>query len=125
MRLLNGSKSKSCRKGARDMNIGREDGQGRGAFRTATAWALAAVIVLLGAANVEGAAGKPKTVAEIALYQGSDREKLLIEGAKKEGKLMFYTTHTWMAKEVPEAFEKKYPFFAELIERRHMTDLVV
>ena len=48
-------------------------------------------------------------VAQVALYQGADREKILIEGAKKEGAFMLYGSHTWyrtMAKE----FEKKYPF---------------
>ena len=55
------------------------------------------------------AANAPMTVAQVALYQGSDREKILIEGAKKEGAMMLYGSHTWyrtMAKE----FEKKYPF---------------
>ena len=49
------------------------------------------------------------SVAQVALYQGADREKILIEGAKKEGAFMLYGSHTWyrtMAKE----FEKKYPF---------------
>jgi iron(III) transport system substrate-binding protein len=55
------------------------------------------------------AANAPSTVAQIALYQGADREKVMIEGAKKEGALTLYGSHTWyrtMAKE----FEKKYPF---------------
>ena len=45
----------------------------------------------------------------IALYQGADREKLLIEGAKKEGQVVFYNSHTWF-KAVAQEFEKKYPF---------------
>lgn len=55
------------------------------------------------------AANAPMTVAQVALYQGSDREKILIEGAKKEGAMMLYGSHSWyrtMAKE----FEKKFPF---------------
>ena len=55
------------------------------------------------------AASAPTSVAQVALYQGADREKILIEGAKKEGAFMLYGSHTWyrtMAKE----FEKKYPF---------------
>jgi iron(III) transport system substrate-binding protein len=51
------------------------------------------------------------TTAQIALYQGADREKLLIEGAKREGKFSLYTSHTWFKTFVKE-FEKKYPFIA-------------
>jgi iron(III) transport system substrate-binding protein len=50
------------------------------------------------------------SVAELALYKGADREKLLIEGAKKEGQVVFYTSNTWVAGPVSQEFEKKYPF---------------
>ncbi|HSQ13335.1 MAG TPA: ABC transporter substrate-binding protein [Candidatus Deferrimicrobium sp.] len=56
-----------------------------------------------------GAANAPVSAAQIALYQGTDREKLLIEGAKKEGQVVFYNSHTWF-KAVAQEFEKKYPF---------------
>lgn len=56
------------------------------------------------------AQGGPRNVAELALYQGADREKLLLEGAKKEGQLTFYTSNTWVAGPVSQEFEKKYPF---------------
>ena len=49
------------------------------------------------------------TSAQIALYQGADREKILIEGAKREGQFTLYTSHTWFKTFVKE-FEKKYPF---------------
>lgn len=55
------------------------------------------------------AAGVSMSVAQIALYQGADREKILIEGAKKEGQLTFYNSHTWFRTFVKD-FEKKYPF---------------
>src|SRR5262244_1343506 len=45
----------------------------------------------------------------IALYQGADREKILIEGAKREGQFTLYTSHTWFRTLVKD-FEKKYPF---------------
>jgi hypothetical protein len=35
---------------------------------------------------------RPMTVPEIAAYNKPDREKMLYEGAKKEGKLMWYTS---------------------------------
>ena len=54
--------------------------------------------------------GKPMTPAELAAYNKSDREKVLYEGAKKEGKLLWYTSLTGGPnQEVPKAFELKYP----------------
>jgi iron(III) transport system substrate-binding protein len=55
------------------------------------------------------AASAPVAPAQLALYQGADREKILIEGAKREGQLTLYTSHTWFKTFVGE-FEKKYPF---------------
>jgi iron(III) transport system substrate-binding protein len=52
------------------------------------------------------------TVAEIALMKSADREKVLIEGAKKEGKVVFYTglIVDQVVRPVKAAFEKEYPF---------------
>jgi len=58
---------------------------------------------------VAGAA--PTSVAQLALHQSADREKILIAGAKKEGQLTLYDSHTWFKTYVKE-FEKKYPFIA-------------
>ena len=55
------------------------------------------------------AAGAPMPPAQLALYQGTDREKVLIDGAKREGQLTLYTSHTWFRTFVKE-FENKYPF---------------
>jgi len=55
------------------------------------------------------AAGATLSPAQVALYQGANREKVLIEGAKKEGQLTLYDSHTWFKTYVKE-FEKKYPF---------------
>jgi iron(III) transport system substrate-binding protein len=54
-------------------------------------------------------AAAPQTVFPPALYQGADREKILVEGAKREGQFTLYTSHTWFRTFVKE-FEKKYPF---------------
>ena len=35
---------------------------------------------------------KPSSPADLASYTGSDRERLLVEGAKREGKVVWYTT---------------------------------
>ena len=55
------------------------------------------------------AASAPVGPAQLALYQDSTREKVLIEGAKREGQFTLYTSHTWFRTFVRE-FEKKYPF---------------
>jgi iron(III) transport system substrate-binding protein len=43
------------------------------------------------------AQAKPLSPVELALYQGKDREKILLEGARKEGQVVFYTSNTWVA----------------------------
>jgi iron(III) transport system substrate-binding protein len=65
--------------------------------------------ILLFAAASAPAASAPMSAAQLALYQGADRETILIAGAKKEGQLVFYNSHTWF-KQVAQEFEKKYPF---------------
>ena len=60
-------------------------------------------------ANYARAANAPMTSAQLALYQGADREKMLIEGAKKEGAFTLYDSHTWF-RTIAKEFEKKYPF---------------
>ena len=52
------------------------------------------------------------TVEEIALLKAANREKILVEGAKKEGKVSFYTglIVDQVVRPVKEAFEKEYPF---------------
>jgi iron(III) transport system substrate-binding protein len=55
-------------------------------------------------------AGQAMSVAELAAYNKADREKVLYEGAKKEGRLMWYTSLTGGPNtEAPKVFEAKYP----------------
>ena len=68
-------------------------------------------------------AGKPRKLPELALYQGPDREQLLVEGAKKERQITFYTSNTWMAGAVTQAFEKKYPFIKPMVWRSESKEL--
>jgi len=70
---------------------------------------LISIAILIFAAAKALAASAPMTVSQLALYQGADREKILIEGAKKEGAYMLYGSHTWY-RTVAKEFEKKYPF---------------
>ena len=51
---------------------------------------------------------KPTTLADLARYTGSDRERLLYDGAKKEGKFLWYTSLI-ANKEIVKIFESKYP----------------
>ena len=51
-----------------------------------------------------------QTIKELAVYNKPDREKMLYEGAKKDGKLMWYTSLTGGPNtEAPKIFEAKYP----------------
>ena len=52
------------------------------------------------------------TVEEVALLKAPDRQKVLEDGAKKEGKLLWYTTLivNQALRPIKNAFEKKYPF---------------
>ena len=71
---------------------------------------LLAVAALVWVPSVSAQTGKPLSIAELAAYNKPDREKILYEGAKKEGRLMWYTSLTGGPnQEVPKAFEAKYP----------------
>ena len=58
------------------------------------------------------ALGHAATVDEVTLYNKPDRQKILVEGARKEGKITWYTSLIvdQVVRPVKEAFEKKYPF---------------
>ncbi len=68
---------------------------------------LAVVLAILATAHVSAA-----TVEEVALTKAPKRQSLLEEGARKEGKLLWYTTLivNQALKPLKEAFEKKYPY---------------
>src|SRR6476659_10573588 len=70
--------------------------------------ALFELLLWTGVCRVAGAA----SVEEIALMNRADRQKILLEGAKKEGKISWYTTLIvdQVVRPVKEAFEKEYPF---------------
>jgi ABC-type Fe3+ transport system substrate-binding protein len=69
---------------------------------------LAAVVSLISSKQLALAA----SVEDVALLKASNREKILIEGAKKEGKVNFYTglIVDQVVRPVKDAFEKEYPF---------------
>jgi iron(III) transport system substrate-binding protein len=59
------------------------------------------------------AAGRTHAAAiDIATYKGADREALILEGAKREGKVAFYSgmIENQALRPMADAFKKKYPF---------------
>ncbi len=71
-------------------------------------WVGVIVIALVTSASAWGQGSKPSTLPDLAKYRGPDRERILYDGAKKEGKLVWYTSlvpHNLIAK----VFQAKYP----------------
>src|SRR5262249_40072024 len=68
----------------------------------------AALLVLFAIGNGWCQTSQIKTAAELAKYMGADRERVLYDGAKKEAKLVWYTSLT-IYKEMAKSFEAKYP----------------
>jgi len=71
-------------------------------------WIAALLIALSLAGHALGQSARPQTAAELARYLGADRERLLYDGAKKEGKLVWYTSLT-SYKQIAQSFEARYP----------------
>jgi iron(III) transport system substrate-binding protein len=76
---------------------------------TQSASFLIGIVLLLLAWTDAIPASAPLSPAQAALYQGADREQILVDGAKREGQFTLYTSHTWFRTLVKD-FEKKYPF---------------
>src|SRR3989440_7028423 len=54
-------------------------------------------------------AAHPQALQRLATYQGADRQQRLVEGAKKEGAVLFYTTFpSEYANQLIEPFEKQH-----------------
>lgn len=67
----------------------------------------AAMVLGLVAAPVQA-----MTAEEILMYKGADREQVLLKGARKEGRMVIYSSLivNQMLRPLAEAFKKKYPF---------------
>ena len=63
-----------------------------------------------------------KSLGELANYRGVDREEVLKAGAKKEGKLVWYTSLT-AHRDIANVFETKYPGVKVETYRAGSTDL--
>jgi iron(III) transport system substrate-binding protein len=84
---------------------------------------IALLIVFQMSANL-AAQTRSMSSAELALYKGKDREAILVDGAKKEGQVTFYTSNTWMAGPVSQEFGKKYPFIKTNVWRSDSKELL-
>jgi iron(III) transport system substrate-binding protein len=68
--------------------------------------------------------GKPKTIEQLAAYTGPDREQLLLEGARAEGKVVWYTSLSGGSYEtIVDTFRKKHPGIEIEVYRAGSTDL--
>jgi iron(III) transport system substrate-binding protein len=72
---------------------------------------------------VSSAAAQSKSVADLANYRGADREEMLKASARKEGKLVWYTTLT-AHRDIANVFEAKYPGIKVETYRTGSTDLL-
>src|SRR5207237_9611414 len=79
----------------------------RGAFTRCGCLLLAAT---LGVARLTRLS-RGATVEDVALRKSAERQKILVEGAKKEGKVSFYTglIVDQVVRPLKEGFEKEYP----------------
>jgi iron(III) transport system substrate-binding protein len=66
------------------------------------------LLIAIGFGSAWGQGVKPATITDVAKFTGADRERLLYEGAKKEGKLVWYTSLV-PHKEIAKVFSSKYP----------------
>ena len=77
------------------------------------------------AANAWAQAKKPLTLSELAAYTGADREQRLYEGAKSEGKVVWYTSLAGSSyKDLVKGFESKYPGIKVETYRGTSTDIM-
>ncbi len=68
------------------------------------------IVLQFGTATAWSQSAKTLSPAELAAHSGADRERILFDGAKREGKLVWYTTlAAEQNKQIANAFEKKYP----------------
>jgi iron(III) transport system substrate-binding protein len=70
-------------------------------------YSIMAAVLLALAGNVSAQVSKPGTFADLAKYIRPDRERILYEGAKREGKLVWYTSLV-PHKHIAKVFQSKY-----------------
>ncbi|MBI2534861.1 MAG: extracellular solute-binding protein [Deltaproteobacteria bacterium] len=83
---------------------------------------LSPVMILLLISFAPVASAQTKSPAELANYRGADREEVLKAGARKEGKIVWYTSLT-AHRDIANVFEAKYPGIKVETYRAGSTDL--
>ena len=86
-------------------------------------WIIAFTTLVLAVSSAQGQARKPRTLDELAAYTGPDRHQILLDGAKAEGKIVWYTSLSGVYRELVEVFKKKYPEIVIDVYRGGSTDL--
>ena len=69
---------------------------------------IALIVTLSAGVDVSAQGARPTTLADLAKYRGADRERILYEGAKREGSFVWYTSLV-PHKEISKVFMTKYP----------------
>ena len=79
------------------------------------------MVALACAVGTTQANGQPANVEAVANYAGADRQKVLEDGARREGGLLLYTTGTQI-KPLLDRFEQKYPYLKVELARASSAD---
>ena len=88
--------------------------------------AMPVLLVLIGASAASAQTGKLSSLSALAAYTGADREKVLFDGAKAEGKVVWYTSLSGGSyKALAEAFEARYPGVVTEVYRAAGSDLAI
>jgi ABC-type Fe3+ transport system substrate-binding protein len=85
-----------------------------------------AIVCLQLFAATFASSARAASVEEVMLYNKPDRQKILVDGARKEGKITWYTSLIidQVVRPIKEAFEKKYPFIQIEYSRSNSERLV-
>ena len=88
--------------------------------------AIALALVLFAGPGPGSGWAAPMTIAQIANYKGADRQLVLEDGARREGRLTLYTSlNLEESQPIVEAFTRKYPFIKAEIYRASGEDVVL
>ncbi len=85
--------------------------------------AIGFMIVVMAGSLAYGQTKKPRTLDELAAYTGADRQQILLDGARAEGKVVWYTSLSGVYRDMVDAFKRKYPDIAVDVFRGGSNDL--
>ncbi len=86
-------------------------------------WCLTFVLLAMMVSSSWGQTRKARTLDDLVVYSGPDRHQILLEGAKAEGKIVWYTSLSGVYRDLVDAFKRKYPDIAVDVYRGGSTDL--